>query len=254
MKLFGVQIDEITRGQAREALHEPQIIFTPNPEILLKARENLALVRALKKGTLFLPDGHGLQLVSSLLPYPKIWGAFFYIPAYLLFLFWKKPFQKKIPEVIHGTDFMCDLLEWSAEHGKRVFFLGAGAGVAQKTAQYFMQRFPRLKVAGSSSLNPSREAFLQVKNSQAEVLLVAYGAPKQEQWISEYARRIPGLFHAMAVGGAFDFWSGKVKRAPVFLRKLGLEWTWRLMIQPKIRFRRVWNAIVKFPLVTLFFS
>lgn len=254
MKIFGIPIDEITYEQAKAALNRPQVIFTPNPEILLKARKNQALARALKKGTLFLPDGHGLALVSSLLPYPKISRVFLYIPALILFLFRKKPFQKILPEVIHGSDFMCDLLEWSQGHQKKVYFLGAGPGIAQKTAEFFIKRYPKLRVVGFSSLDPSHEAFAHVKKSHAQVLLVAYGAPKQEIWMAKYVSHLPDLFHAMAVGGAFDFWSGKVKRAPDFLRKLGLEWTWRLIIQPKIRLCRVWNATVKFPLITLFFS
>jgi N-acetylglucosaminyldiphosphoundecaprenol N-acetyl-beta-D-mannosaminyltransferase len=158
-----------------------------------------------------------------------------------------------LPEVIHGSDFMALLLEWAEKNGKSVFFLGAGAGVAEETARYFERVFPRLKVAGFSSANPSEAAFKTVRASKAEVLLVAYGAPKQEEWIAKYAARLK-LFHVMGVGGSFDFWSGKIKRAPRLLRRLGLEWLWRLILQPAKRLRRIYSATIKFPLLSLFFG
>ncbi|MEK9160314.1 MAG: WecB/TagA/CpsF family glycosyltransferase [Patescibacteria group bacterium] len=255
MKLMDVQIDEITREEARETLKKPQIIFTPNPEILLEARKNAAFRQALKKGTLMLPDGHGLLLVSTLLQIKfKFIRAFAYLPSLLLFLVWKHPFKKVFPEIIHGSDFMEDVIAWSEKNKKSVFFLGGKIGVAKKTAQVFKEKYPHLKVAGSSTENPSTKAFEIVKASKADVLFVAYGAPKQELWIAEYARKIPTLVHVMGVGGSFDFWSGAVKRAPRLLRKLGLEWMWRLFLQPLQRTRRIYNATIKFPFLSLFFD
>lgn len=253
MKMMGVQIDEITREEAREALKKPQVIFTPNPEILLEARKNPEFNEALKSGTLMLPDGHGLLLVSTLLRIKsKFIRALVYLPSLLLFVVWKRPFRKIFSEIIHGSDFMEDLIEWSEENKKTVFFLGGKAGVAQKTAEKFKKLYPRLMIAGASSKDPSEEAFEEVKAAKAQVLFVAYGAPKQELWIDEYAKKIPELVHIMGVGGSFDFWSGTVKRAPIFFRKLGLEWLWRLFLQPLSRVKRIYNAIVKFPMVTLF--
>lgn len=250
---MGVHIDELTRSEARAALDKPQLIFTPNPEILLEARKDPRFKKALKNGTLMLPDGHGLLLVSTLLKVDsKLLRALLYLPALLLFLVWKKPFKKVFPEIIHGSDFMQDVIEWSEKNKKSVFFLGGKQGVAQKTAEKFQKKYPYLKVAGFSSEDPSSKAAETVKRAKAEVLLVAYGAPKQEYWIAEYAEDIPNLFHTMGVGGSFDFWSGEIKRAPFFFRNLGLEWLWRLCLQPIKRARRIYNAAVKFPLISLF--
>jgi len=136
MKMMGVQIDEITREEARGALKKPQIIFTPNPEILLEARKNPDFAEALKAGTLMLPDGHGLLLVSTHLQIKnKFIRALLYLPSLLLFVVWKRPFKKVFPEIIHGSDFMVDLIEWSEENKKSVFFLGGKPGVAKKTAE-----------------------------------------------------------------------------------------------------------------------
>lgn len=255
MKLMGVRIDELTLDEARAALEHPQVIFTPNPEILLEAQKNEEFSKVLNRATLSLPDGHGLLLVSTLLQLPsKFLRGLLYFPALLLFLFWKCPFTRVFPEIIHGSDFMEELVQWAAFNKKSVFFLGGKGGVAKKTAEQFKKRFPSLKVAGYSEENPSEAAFLRVKNSGAEVIFVAYGAPKQEFWIVQYASKIPGLIHAMGVGGSFDFYSEEVKRAPWFLRKLGLEWLWRLSINPLQRFKRIWNAVVVFPLQSLFWS
>lgn len=251
MKLWGITIDAITREEALRHLEKPQVIFTPNPEILLEARRNPVFRRALSEGTLMLPDGHGLQLVTTLLHFKsRVLRFLLYFPALFLFLIWKKPFKKEIPEVIHGSDFMDDLIHWSASRGHSVFFLG-GQAVAQKTADFFLKKYPRLIVAGASSEDPGKEAYEEVKASKAEVLLVAYGAPKQEKWIGNYAKKIPRLQHVMGVGGSFDFYSGAVKRAPRLLRALGLEWLWRLFMNPWQRIRRIWNAVVVFPLLTI---
>jgi N-acetylglucosaminyldiphosphoundecaprenol N-acetyl-beta-D-mannosaminyltransferase len=159
---------------------------------------------------------------------------------------WKRPFKNFFPEIIHGSDFMQDVIEWSEENKKTVFFLGGKIGVAKKTAEKFKKLYPRLIVAGASSEDPSEEAFKEVKASKAQVLFVAYGAPKQELWIAEYAKKIPTLVHIMGVGGSFDFWSGTVKRAPALFKKLGIEWLWRLFLQPLSRAKRIYNATVNF--------
>lgn len=255
MQLMGVKIDEVTRAEARAALRKSQVIFTPNPEILLEARKNKRFRDALKAGTLMLPDGHGLLLVSTLKRLKfKLLRALFYLPALFLFLLWKRPFKRVFPEIIHGSDFMLDMVKWAEKSGKSVFFLGGKLGVAERTAKIFKKKFPNLKVAGFSSEDPSEEAFEGVKGARAQILFVAYGAPKQEIWIANYAKKIPTLIHAMGVGGSFDFWSGEVKRAPALLRRMGLEWLWRLFLQPFKRLRRIYHATIKFPIISLFFD
>lgn len=255
MRLMGVKIDEVTRAEARAALQKAQVIFTPNPEILLEARRNKKFKEALKSGTLMLPDGHGLLLVSTLKRLrSKFLRAVFYLPAMLLFLFWKGPFKRVFPEIIHGSDFMLELIEWGERNKKSVFFLGGKQGVAERTAKVFKKKFPTLKVAGFFATDPSEKAFEEVKRARAQILFVAYGAPKQEIWIAKYAQKIPSLFHIMGVGGSFDFWSGEVKRAPRLLRVMGLEWLWRLFLQPLKRLRRIYHATIKFPVISLFFD
>jgi N-acetylglucosaminyldiphosphoundecaprenol N-acetyl-beta-D-mannosaminyltransferase len=83
-----------------------------------------------------------------------------------------------------------------------------------------------------------------------ELLLVAFGHPKQEMWIARHLPDLPSVKVAVGIGGTLDYWSGAKKRAPQFLRSLGLEWFWRLMQEPK-RWRRIFDAVVVFPSLVL---
>lgn len=252
MKILGVKLTTQTKEELLNDLSYPAKIFTPNPEILLKAHANTAYKKTLNKADYSLPDGNGLLYVSTLFRLEsKILRWLFAAPLLLLFLFNKSFFKKEIPEVIHGSDFMFELVKKAAKEGQSVFFLGAKPGVAAQCAQVFKEKFPNLKIAGHSSKNPDDPlALTDVIQSNADFLFVAYGAPKQEQWITEHFESIHNLKLAMGVGGSFDFWSGNIKRAPLFFQKMGLEWLWRLMREPR-RIKRIINALIIFPIICL---
>lgn len=254
-EFFGIPVHSLSLSEALKELDkkETRFIVTPNPEILLDARRNSKFKSVLLKSDLRLPDGHGLLLVSTLKKiHSKILRAILLIPAYLLFLFFKKPFRTIFPTLIHGSDFLYSFLEWADKNKKSVFFLGAAPGVAEKAAQFFLKKFPTLKVVGSSAHDPNEEAILEVKKKNPDLVIVAYGSSKQEFWAEKAASELPHVEKFICVGGALDFWSGQIKRAPLLFRKLGLEWLWRLFLQPKKRFKRIWTAVVRFPLIALF--
>lgn len=255
IEIFGVPIHAITLLEARKAFPTAKTIFTPNPEILLEARKSSDFHNALNEADLLLPDGHGLLLVSTLRQFSsKAVRALLWLPLAFLFVFWKKPFKKVIPEIIHGSDFMRDIIQWADESKKTVAFLGGAFGRAEKTAKVFSQIYPGLKVVGASSLHPSEEAFEWVKTLQPDLLFIAYGAPKEQMWLKKYRSQLPRVGLVMGVGGSFDFYSGAIPRAPKILRRLGLEWLWRLLREPKKRFKRIFRATILFPWVALFSS
>ena len=130
----------------------------------------------------------------------------------------------------------------AAKLNKSVFFLG-GFEVADKAAQKMQQKFPTLKIAGTLDGDPKNLNKICVQ-SNPDILLVAFGAPTQEFWIQKFAPQIPSLKLAIGVGGTFDFWAGKVRRAPKFLRTIGLEWLWRLFQEPIKRFGRIFRAVI----------
>ena len=107
------------------------------------------------------------------------------------------------------------------------------------------KRYPNLKIAGFAEGTP-RELLEEVKQSKPDAILVAYGAPAQEKWIAQYHTKIPSLRIGIGVGGTFDFWAGKTKRAPQWAQNIGIEWLWRLLQEPRTRMKRIWKAIFVF--------
>jgi len=131
----------------------------------------------------------------------------------------------------------------------RFFFLGAAEGVTDFLRQKYV--LGGIQVVGSFAGSPDEmfdDQIVEMINAASpDVLFVAYGAPFQEFWIARNLHKIPCVKVAMGVGGAFDFLSGKLDRAPVFMRKIGLEWLYRLLKEPRKRLRRIVNATVVFP-------
>jgi N-acetylglucosaminyldiphosphoundecaprenol N-acetyl-beta-D-mannosaminyltransferase len=137
-----------------------------------------------------------------------------------------KVMGKPLQERIHGVDLVKSLCKEVSRQPITVGFLGAGPNVAEKTAECLKREYPQLKV-GLISQEWSEE----LKSKKVDILFVAFGSPKQEIWISKNLEKLPAKV-VVGVGGAFDFISGRVKRTPLFMRKLGLEWLFRLIIQP----------------------
>lgn len=235
MFVLGIRIDNLKleqiRVRAREFLSSggQHKIFTPNPEMLVKAVGDAGFKLALNAADLNICDGFGLSLVS---------GA------------------PRVP----GSDFTVELCRLAAEAGESVYLLGSGSDETVRLAAVNLQKqIPGLAIAGFSRGPTVKEKngeltvdeadnvkFLQTINqSGAGVLLVAFGMGKQEKWIGRYLSRTPAVKIAMGVGGTFDFISGQIARAPLFLRKIGLEWMYRLVRQPT-RLRRIYNATFVF--------
>jgi N-acetylglucosaminyldiphosphoundecaprenol N-acetyl-beta-D-mannosaminyltransferase len=131
-----------------------------------------------------------------------------------------------------------------------IFLLGAAPGVAEKTAEILMSRSPLLRVVGTdagwSSDDDAARIIAKINECKPHLLLVAFGAPKQDEWIAKYLPQIPSVKVAMGIGGTFDFIAGTQTRAPKIMRKFGLEWLYRLVREPK-RFKRIFNAVIVFP-------
>lgn len=229
-----MRVDDVTYAetlaflQAAIAARRGCYVVTPNPEIVMRARRDAALRAALAGAALAVPDGGGLLLAA------RLWGV-------------------PLREQVRGTDLVYRLAEQSAARHQRWFLLGAGPGVAEEAARRLERRYPGLLVVGTFAGSPApaddaaaREAIARA--APVDVLLVAYGAPGQELWM---ARNLPHLPVAVAigVGGVLDYISGRVPRAPAWLRALGLEWLFRLLVQPW-RWRRQ-TALVRFALRVL---
>lgn len=244
VEILGVRVSNVTKEQAKAKvvnfLHSANQykIFTPNPEMIVKAQKDQYFKEVLNSGDLNLCDGFGLWLALQLLKHPNL----------------------RI-ERISGVDSMVEICKIAAEQGKSIYLLGSGSDiVVEQTAHNLQDKFPNLKIVGWDKGPRIDESNLDSKENDAtvhkintakpDILFVAFGMGKQEKWIYKNLQKLPSVKIAMGVGGSFDFISGRIKRAPLFLRKLGLEWLYRLLQEPK-RIGRILNATVKFVFLVL---
>ena len=145
----------------------------------------------------------------------------------------------RLPERVAGSDMIVELARLSAERGYRIFFLGGAPGVAQKAADRLQEMFPTLQVAGCAAppfraLSDEEQAALhaEIRESQADILLVAFGQPKGERWIHAHHREL-GVPLSIQLGASFDFLAGTARRAPRFWQWIGCEWLYRTLHEPK---------------------
>lgn len=215
--ILGLPVDGITYDQWMEAIDSwikqgslQHHVCTVNPEFMMIAQKDSIFAGVLKRASICVPDGVGLLWASKRLGEP-------------------------IPQRVTGSDGVPRIAQEANERGWKLFFLGAGEGVAQKAADVLHEKHPNLQIVGIYGGSPSpdeEDKIVQMVNdSGADILLVAYGAPKQDLWI---ARNLPRLKckMAMGIGGSFDFIAGIVPRAPIWMQKNGLEWLYRLYLQP----------------------
>jgi N-acetylglucosaminyldiphosphoundecaprenol N-acetyl-beta-D-mannosaminyltransferase len=204
-------------------------IVTPNPEILVYANKHKEYQKILNEAQVSLADGVGLLWAGRMLG---------------------KPLKRRVT----GVDFVENLCKATRENPVSMGFLGGGPGIAERAADCLVRKYPWVKVAFAAEEWPdvglgkgdvsrmkylvsSKKEELQTTNyklqttATIDILFVAFGFPKQERWIAENLQKLP-VKAAMGVGGTFDYLSGEVMRAPVFIRSLGLEWLFRLVRQP----------------------
>jgi N-acetylglucosaminyldiphosphoundecaprenol N-acetyl-beta-D-mannosaminyltransferase len=220
--ILGTRVDNVTYEEALMRMEEfiadgrPHQVVTVNSEFIMAAREDPHFARILNDSHLALPDGQGLLWAARMLGTP-------------------------LKERVAGVDTLIRMAAVAAKKGYRVYFLGAAEGVADAAARELSRRHPRLEVVGTYTGSPALEEEDEILNiirqARPHVLFVAYGAPQQERWIARNLSRL-GVPVAMGVGGAFDFISGRARRAPRWLQRLGLEWLHRLWRQPW-RWRRM---------------
>jgi N-acetylglucosaminyldiphosphoundecaprenol N-acetyl-beta-D-mannosaminyltransferase len=205
----------------------PHQIITANAEIFYRATGDDELRRIINRADLVLADGAGL-----------VWASGFV--------------GDSVPERVAGIDLMTNILELAARAGYKVFLLGSAPGVADKAADALKAKFPTLNVVGTYHGYFSGEEedalIAKIKESGAQILFVALGAPRAEKWISANYRKL-NLPIMMGVGGSFDIYAGVAKRAPKWMQEAGLEWSYRLLMQPSRAGRML--ALPKFVLKVL---
>lgn len=221
--------------------HDFTHIVTLNPEMVMAAQRDKAFATALQSATWRIPDGSGL-----------IWARW-----YLRSAFWSLwPSLLAFPfihvERVTGVDAVLSLSKLAAQETKRVYLLGGTAFQVAKTADVLQEKYPGLLVDISPphafDLDGPNSILLEIKEKKPDIIFVAYGAPAQTLWIARHGLSLPSVRIAIGVGGAFAILSEDAPRAPGWLRRLNLEWLWRLVLEPA-RIPRIWQATIRFPLL-----
>ncbi len=211
-------------------------IVTPNPEIILLSQKDSHLRNALNSADISLPDGVGLIFAAKVL-------------------------NLQIKSRIPGRKFMVKLFKLAHTHKLKVYLLGGDPAVISSTLAQINSEYPSIIAAGSvgpklgQDGNPVDNTATQVEKAlittinafKPDILIIGFGAPKQEKWFSLNREKL-SVGGAMVVGGSLDVYSRQKKASPEILNRLGFEWLWRLLTEPK-RLSRIINAVFVFPLL-----
>jgi exopolysaccharide biosynthesis WecB/TagA/CpsF family protein len=219
--ILNIGITRITEAELLRSLDRGMLI-TPNVDHLVHLQKNREFYQAYQSAEWVICDSRIIYFLSKLLPEP-------------------------IPEAIPGSSFFRSYYTWHRnDDGCRIFLLGAAEGVASRAMENINKTVGRDIVIGTHS--PSygfeknaaecEEIVDIVNQSGATVLVVGAGGVKQEIWLSRYRHKMPDVKLFMALGATIDFEAGNVKRAPLTVRKLGMEWLFRLMMEPKRMYKR----------------
>lgn len=242
-QVFGITIDGTKEDEVLRKIdyslkkRTKLFITTPNPEILLASRSNPQLYGALKKSDLRICDGTGLKFALLL-----------------------KGYRTKR---IRGRELMLKLFEIANSRKLRVYLLGSTEDVIESSINRLIGEYSNIIIKGDTGpvldkgvlpINEDNECVekltvQEIKKFRPDILVVAFGAPKQEIWINKYKNELP-VHVFIGVGGSLDYYSGVRSVPPKWMASLGLEWLWRVVHEPK-RIDRIFRAVVVFPVLAV---
>ncbi len=223
--LFGLPIDITTKEEVKASLlssQTPQQVITINPEMITKSYKNAALSKLIKTADWIIPDGIGIVIALKILGINT----------------------KRIP----GIELAFECLKEAEKRGLKVALVGADEETINRAKKELLQTLPNLRIVyshnGYFNESEEKEILSELKNAEPEILLAGLGFPKQEIFLQNF-KKIAKSSIMIGVGGSFDVWSKKLKRAPQIFQKLGLEWFYRLLCQPS-RLKRMFPTIPLF--------
>jgi N-acetylglucosaminyldiphosphoundecaprenol N-acetyl-beta-D-mannosaminyltransferase len=235
LDILGIKIDNLSKSELLEKIgfflseNKFHQIATVNQEFILEAQRNQEFKNILNNCDLNAADSIGIKLA-----------------------FWR--YGKKLKYRFAGVDLMLEILKLAEDRGLPVFLACRKDGLSgfEETEKVILRLFPKLSISGVNldlEANLPSDLSYKLKAKNYNLVLCNFGAPHQEIFINSLRNDMIGL--GLGVGGSFDFITGKVKRAPILMRNIGLEWLFRLYQQPN-RWKRIWNAVVIFPIKVIF--
>jgi N-acetylglucosaminyldiphosphoundecaprenol N-acetyl-beta-D-mannosaminyltransferase len=223
--VWGLPLAPVRRAEAVEAVSE--LVRAGRPSYFITASTHYAMLSAEVAGLRAVNSGAAFLVADGA---PLVWGS--------------RLNGVPLPERVAGSDLIYDICERAALEGFRVFLLGAAPGVAERAAARLTERYPALVIAGTEcppfrELSPEEHEALvsRIKAARPDVLFVAFGQPKGEFWVAENLEAL-GVPVCVQIGASLDFVSGRVRRAPRAFQKLGLEWAFRMALEPQRLFPR----------------
>jgi|APIni6443716594_1056825.scaffolds.fasta_scaffold79003_2 N-acetylglucosaminyldiphosphoundecaprenol N-acetyl-beta-D-mannosaminyltransferase len=228
VNLFGLSISNLTFEEALLAIrayledNRKHYIFTPNTDHVVRLQRDPLFKKAYERASLVLPDGAPLLWASRLLKCP-------------------------LKERVTGIDLFFSLCSLAAARGYRAYFLGARPDVLRRAMGRLSHQFDTLRIAGSHHgyFKSDDSPIGLINTARPDILFVGMGSPKQELWIHGNISKIDTRV-ALCVGGSFDILAGDKKRAPYLLQKVGMEWAWRMILEPRRLWRRYLIDDMKF--------
>lgn len=228
--LFDIPIANITMQQALEEIEKSidayknrpedpcSVIHFVNAHCMNISTKDALYKEILQQANIIFADGSGINMAA-------------------------KKFGIQLADNVNGTDMFPLLCKQFAASGKKLYLLGAAPGIAEKTGLWANEYAQKQVVAGWRdgffTVDETPAVIADIIASKADLLLVAMGVPKQEHWIHTWHSQL-SIPLAMGVGGLFDFYSGNIPRAPKWMRKMGIEWVWRLLMEPG----RMWKRYI----------
>ncbi|HEY8807589.1 MAG TPA: WecB/TagA/CpsF family glycosyltransferase [Candidatus Limnocylindria bacterium] len=207
-------VDAVAQIEERLDRGERTFIITANPEFVMLCRDDREVAAIAADADLVVPDGTGAVVAARLLGDP-------------------------LPGRAPGRLLVDRLAALATERRLSLFLLGAAPGIAERAATTLRHRHPELRIAGTyaGSADADADVVGQVAAAAPDIVLVAFGMPKQERWIARNLGQLPSVRVAVGVGGSLDYLAGAAKAPPALVHAVGLEWLWRLLRDPK-RWRR----------------
>jgi N-acetylglucosaminyldiphosphoundecaprenol N-acetyl-beta-D-mannosaminyltransferase len=215
--LHGLRVHRLTMDETLDTLDRfiregtPHHVVTLDASMCVTARDDADLRRIVESAELVTPDSAGV-----------LWAC--------------RRAGRELPERVSGVEIVERLCALSASRGYRLFFFGAGPGVADDAADRLREKYPGCQIVGTRNgfFTPDDETEItaRIREARPHILCVALGIPKQEKWIARN-REALGVPVLIGVGGTFDVHSGRVKRAPKWMQRLNLEWLYRLAKNPR---------------------
>ena len=231
-QLFNLRVNDISLPELMKifshsiATHQKVHVVTLNPEMVVRQAVDQQFRQALTQADFRIADGAGLMIAAN---------------------FFGKTLHHRIP----GIELVMELIRVGQEEGWSFYFLGSSQEVMNKLIKSLREKFPRMIISGfhHGYFQDSSPIVEEINRLQPNVLLVGLGSPRQELWINHFRSFIETSI-MVGVGGSFDVLSGSKRRAPVFFRKIGFEWLYRIISEPR-RLKRVVPAFLKFGWMTL---